>query len=344
MEKLVIASMHKNAGKTSVILGLAKVSGKKIGYMKPFGDRLHYHKKRLWDYDSALVANILTLKENPEDMSIGFEYSKLRYMYDEEGIKEKLLESISKLGQDKDILFIEGGKNLTYGISVHLDALSVAKYIDGKLLIVISGNEDSIVDDITFFKDYLDVGDSHLGGIIINKVHDPEDFQTTHLGNITEMGINVLGIIPYKAELTHFSIDYLSSYLFAKVLAGQGGLNKVVKNIFVGAMSADAALRKPLFRKESKLIITSGDRNDMILAALNSDTACIILTNNILPPSNIISKAADRNIPLLLVPLDTYQITKRIDSLPPLLTKDDTEKIDLIGQLARNHLKIREIC
>jgi len=344
MKKLVIASTRKNAGKTSVIVGLAKASGKKIGYMKPFGDRLHYHKKRLWDYDSALVTNILHLKENPEDMSIGFEHSKLRYMYNEEGTKEKLLENISSLEQDKDILFVEGGNSLTYGVSVHLDALSVTKHIDGKLLAVISGTEDSIADDIAFFKDYLDVGNINFGGVIINKVYDVDDFQATHLDSITEMGLTVLGIIPYRAELTHFSIDYLSSYLFAKVLAGQGGLNKVVKNIFVGAMSADAALRKPLFRKESKLIITSGDRNDMILAALDSDTTCIVLTNNILPPSNIISQAADRDIPLLLVPSDTYQITKRIDSMEPLLTKDNSEKIDLLQKLVGKYVNTKEIC
>ena len=54
MDKLVMASMRQDAGKTSVILGMAEASERKIGYMKPFGDRLHYRKKRLWDYDGRL--------------------------------------------------------------------------------------------------------------------------------------------------------------------------------------------------------------------------------------------------------------------------------------------------
>jgi BioD-like phosphotransacetylase family protein len=210
-------------------------------------------------------------------------------------------------------------------------------------LFVISGSDDSIVDDITFLQKYVDLRDVNFGGVVINKVHDLEDFNNTYLGSITEMGINVLGIIPYQKELTYFSVDYLSHYLFAKVIAGEGGLNNVVKNIFVGAMSADAALRKPLFQKEKKLIITGGDRSDMILAALESDTTCIMLTNNILPPSNIISKASDQNVPLLLVSSDTYQVAKQIDRLEPLLTKDNSENIGLVRELIKKYVNIAEI-
>jgi len=140
MEKIVIASMRKSAGKTSVIVGLAKALKKRIGYIKPFGDRLFYQKKRLWDYDAALITDIFGLEENPEEMSIGFDSSKLRYMYDAEGIEKKLLKIISDIGKDKEVFFVEGGKDITYGISVNLDVISLAQYIDGKLFIVISGD------------------------------------------------------------------------------------------------------------------------------------------------------------------------------------------------------------
>ena len=81
----------------------------------------------------------------------------------------------------------------------------------------------------------------------------------------------------------------------------------------------------------------------MILASLESDTSGIILTNNILPPSNIISKASERNIPLLMVFSDTYQTAKPIESLEPLLTKDDAEKVDLLQQLVKKHVNLTEI-
>ena len=46
MEKFVIASVGKNAGKTSLIVGMAKGLKRPFGYLKPFGDRLVYREKK----------------------------------------------------------------------------------------------------------------------------------------------------------------------------------------------------------------------------------------------------------------------------------------------------------
>jgi len=154
------------------------------------------------------------------------------------------------------------------------------------------------------------------------------------------MGVPILGMIPYAADLTYFSMDYLSEALFAKVIAGEAGLNRVVKNVFLGAMSVNEALRNPLFNKEGKLLITSGDRSDIIISALETNTVGIILTNNILPPSNIISKAAEKNIPLLLVSSNAYQVAGQIDKMEALLTKDNKEKIALAEKLVKENVKV----
>ena len=343
MDKVVIASMRKGAGKTSTIVGIAGALNRKMAYVKPFGDRMLYRKKRLWDYDSALISSLFGLKEDPVDMSIGFDHSKLRYMYDEEGTQQKLLEIIGSIGSDKEILFIEGGRDLTYGISVHLDTLSLVKYTGSKLFIVASGEEDTIIDDLLFLKRHVDLAGVKLAGVIINKVQHLDEFQSTHLPAIEKEGIRVVGVLPFQSELTYFSVYSLSERLFAKVITGEGGLKRVVKNIIIGAWSANVFLQNPLFKKENKLVITGGDRTDMILASLESDTSGIILTNNILPPSNIISKASERNIPLLMVFADTYQTARQIENLEPLLTKDDAEKVDLLQQLAKKHLNLNEI-
>ena len=343
MDKVVIASMRKGAGKTSTIVGIAGALNRKMAYIKPFGDRMLYRKKRLWDYDSALISSLFGLKEDPVDMSIGFDHSKLRYMYDEEGTQKKLLEIIGSIGSDKETLFIEGGGDLAYGISVHLDTLSLVKYTGSKLFIVASGEEDTIIDDLLFLKRHVDLAGVKLAGVIINKVQHLDEFQSTHLPAIEKEGIRVVWVLPFQSELTYFSVYSLSERLFAKVITGEGGLKRVVKNIIIGAWSANVFLQNPLFKKENKLVITGGDRTDMILASLESDTSGIILTNNILPPSNIISKASERNIPLLMVFADTYQTARQIENLEPLLTKDDAEKVDLLQQLAKKHLNLNEI-
>jgi uncharacterized protein len=343
MNKVIIASLRRNAGKTTVMVGLTKALNKKIGYLKPFGDRLIYNKKRLWDYDSALVANIFALSENPEDMSIGFDHSKLRYMYDEKITQEKVAELAANMGQGKEILFIEGGRDLSYGISVYLDALSLARYVGGTLVVVVSGDENTIFDDITYIKKHVDVTGINFKGVIINKVQNMDDFKDTYLPQVEKIGVPVLGVIPYQQDLTYFSVNYLSERMFAKVVTGEDYLNRTVHNIFIGAMSVNAALQQPLLKKEGMLMITGGDRTDMILVAIDYQAAAIILTNNVVPPSHIISKATERKVPMLMVPYDTYETAKRIDSIEPLMTRDDKHKIELLGKLIQTNVDIQKI-
>lgn len=343
MNKLLIASTRKGSGKTSLIVGIAAAMKEKYAYLKPFGDRLIYRRKKNWDYDSGLIKNLWMLEGESDDITLGFNHSKLRYVYNKESIKNTLLDMVKNAGSNKNVLFIEGGQDLSLGTSINLDSLSIARFTDSKVIMVISGDNDVIFDDINYIKRYLVMKDIHFSGIILNKVQDVEDFKSIFLKPILDMGIKVLGIIPFRKELTYFSIQYISDKLFAKIIAGEKGLNNYVKNIFVGAMSTGKALRNPLFKKEATLLITSGDRSDMILVALENDTAGLILTNNIVPPSNIISKASERNIPLLLVKHDTYQVAKKIDRMEALLTTENTDKIDLLAQLTKKYLKINDL-
>jgi BioD-like phosphotransacetylase family protein len=343
MNRLVVASMGTSAGKTMVIVGAAKALKAEVGYMKPFGERLVYLKKRLWDYDAALMTSLFGLKEYPEEMTIGFGQSKLRYMYDAATRRKKLVDMAVRLGKDRPLLFIEGGGGLRHGGSVGLDPISVARALQARLVIVTAGNEDSVMDDLTFLKNHIDLKGIDFGGVILNKVQSPEDFRESCLPGIRELGMDVLGVVPFEKELTHISVRFLAERLFAKVIAGDSGMDRLIKHVFVGAMSADPAHRNTLsniINKENKLIITSGDRSDMILTALESDTACIVLTNNVLPPSNLIAKAQDAGIPLLMVPQDTYSAATQIDDIEPLIMKQDTGKLALVEKLVRENIDI----
>lgn len=343
MNKLIIASLRNSAGKTSFIVGLAEVLGKKIGYMKPFGDRLLYSKKRLWDYDAALMTQLYSMKESPDDMSIGFDHSKLRYMYDATAIQRRVRELADGMGKDKDLLIVEGGKSISYGTSINLDTLSLARCLEGTMVFVISGDDDTILDDIMFLKKYVAMADIKIAGIVVSKVRNSDDFKETYIPEIQQSGLNVLGILPYESELTNFSLRFLADRLFAKVLTAEEGLDRTIKNIFIGAMSGNVAVQKPLFKKEDKLIITGGDRSDMILAALNHNAAGIILTNNILPPSNIIAKVEQAGTPMLLVTPDTYQVARQIDRMEPLLTKEATQKVELLKQSVANNIDVNAL-
>jgi hypothetical protein len=285
--------------------------------------------------------SIFGMRKDPEDLTIGFEHAKLRYMYDGEGRKRRLQEMVSQA--QGDILFVEGGHYLRYGVSLGLDPISVAKDIGGQLVFLISGNEDVLMDDAVFVRNYLNMTGVAFKGAIFNKVQNQEEFKEFHAPKIEEQGIRVLGIIPYEKELTLLTVDYLARRLMAKVITGEKALNRGIRNILVGAMTLNALFQTSLFQKEDKLVITSGDREDMILAAIEGSTVGVVITNNILPSSNILSKAYERNIPLLLVPQDTYHAATQINSIESLLTKDDAHKIDLMEQLVQKHVDLKAL-
>jgi BioD-like phosphotransacetylase family protein len=343
MKKFVVASPERSAGKTSLIAGVAAALGAKCGYVKPIGDRLLYRKKRLWDHDAALFVALWKLDTKPEDITIGFEHAKLRYMYDEEGRKRRLRTMLPEPAPPDAVLLVEGGRDLSCGASVHLDAVSLARYLDARLVLVVAGPEDQVLDEVSFVRKYVGMREARFAGVVVNKVRDVAAFAETTRPHFAAQGLPLLGVLPRRDELTQPSVGFLVDRLFAKVITGEKELRRTVRHIFIGAMSADAAARSPLFGKPGKLIITSGDRTDMILAALDSDTACVLLTNNVLPPPSVISRATDRGVPLVLVPQDTYQVASQVDDLEPLLAPEETEKIALLGDLVRDHVELGEL-
>jgi BioD-like phosphotransacetylase family protein len=75
--------------------------------------------------------------------------------------------------------------------------------------------------------------------------------------------------------------------------------------------------------------------------SLENNVAAIILSNNIVPSSVILSKAENLGIPLLLVSTNTHQTAKQIDGIEPLPTKEDTEKINRIEKMIRDHVDLK---
>ena len=344
MKSLIVASTREDAGKTSLIIGLAEALEKSFGYAKPLGDRFLYRKKRLWDYDAALLTRLFNLGEEPESISIGFDHSKLRYMYSRESVVEALSSIVDSIGRDRDAVLIECGKDLSYGASVHLDPLTISRETGIPVIIVAGGGENEIADDLAFIKRFVTSDEATIAGVIVNKVSHLEDFRETHLPEIEEIGVEVFGVLPHVAELTTLSVSTVAEKLFARVIAGEAGLKNRIQNVVVGAMSVSAAMGDPRISSPGKLVISSGDRSDMILAVLDAgETSGIVLTNNIVPPPNVVAKASEHGVPLLLVPKDTYETALQVERIHPLITADDQDKIEILAGLASEHIDLEKL-
>ena len=344
MKKIIFASLVPNVGKTSLTIALSKNTKKKIAYMKPLGDRMRYSHKKLWDYDADLIQSTLKMEVEPQDMTLGFEHSKLRYMYDEYTLKEKLNNQIEEFEKNHDVLIIEGANYLTHGASIGMSALRLAKLTEAELVIILRGNADTIMDELTFIKYNIVETGVNFKGVILNQIHDMEDIKSEEVcDTIKKLGIKVFGIIPYESNLKTLLLKQIADDLLATPLCAEHHVYKYIKNIYIGSMSLNEVMKKEYLSKKDKLLIVSGDRSDIIVASIETEASGIVLTNNIIPPNNIIANANEKNIPLLLTRDDTFTVAKKIDKMEALLFKSDEEKFNIFAKLVKQHVDTKAL-
>lgn len=337
MKNFVVSSLDKKSGKTVVSYAIAKLSGKKIGYMKPIGNNVVYKDKKVLDYDAILFKELFSLAQDHEDLSLGMHHSKILHFYDD--VHAELLKRHKKLSAGKDIFLIEGGEFFWKGSSVGLDAVSLSSSLNAEILFVVSGDYYEILDELHYINNMADA--LSIKGVILNKIKEEDVEKLTT--DMDKLGLHSLGCIPYIKQLRATRVRHVVETLFAKVVAGEGGLNKYVENVLIAALSASEIRRHPDYRKDNKLIITGGDRSDVIAASLEPGTSGVILTNNIIPSYNILAQANEKAIPLISLRPDTYTVAKLIENIQPIILHDETDKLEAIEETARTYLDINRI-
>jgi len=334
MKKIIITSLEKRAGKTTVALALALKANRKIGYFKPIGDNPLYKEKKIIDYDTFLFKEVFGIDAWPREMCLGLHHSKILHFYPD--VKKEFMKRMEKISQGKELFIIEGGEYPWSGASLGLDVFSISKEIGGKIIFVVSGDYYNILDEISHIKN---LGIENLKGVILNMI---DEFNEEIIEEIESKGVKFLGYLPKIKKLKGVKVRYIAEKLFAKVVAGENGLDNYVENVFIAALSAPEIKRHPDFKKKNKLIITGGDRTDVIMACIEDGTSGIILTNNIVPSANILARANEKGIPLLSLRPDTYTVAKLVENIQPVILPEEKDKLNEIERGAEN-IKMDEI-
>lgn len=337
MKNIIISALDRKSGKTVAGYAIAKLANKKTGYMKPIGSNVLYRDKKVLDYDAILFKEAFSLPEDAEELCMGMHHSKILHFY--QNVKKELTERHARLSKGKELFLIEGGEFLWKGASLSLDALSLVEILNAEIVFVVAGEYHEILDELQYI--HRINKSVSVKGIILNKMRD-EDMERIK-EDAQNLNLKLLGVIPYMKRLQATRVRHVVETLFAKVVAGEDGLDRYIENVFIAALSAPEIKRHPDYRKENKLIITGGDRSDVITACLEEGTSAIILTNNIVPSANILAQANEKNIPLISLRPDTYTVSKLIENIQPVILPDEREKLHEIEKEAREHLDIQAI-
>ena len=142
-------------------------------------------------------------------------------------------------------------------------------------------------------------------------------------------------VLPDQASLGMPTVGEIRQALGAECLSGEGdGMNRVVANYKVGAMGVASFLGE---MEEGSLIITPGDRADIVLACLAADAstefprvAGLLLTGRIQPTPNferLLEGLPRSKVPMLSVPADTFSTALEVNRIGATILPGDDRKI-----------------
>lgn len=348
MTSLYLASSQAYAGKTLIGLALAQrylEKGVKVGYFKPIGALPLLAEAAHIDEDVPFIKDTLGLQEPAELLSpLVLTDDLIHSALQEPGdsAREKVRAAYEQVSRGKELMLVGGaGQALSRGALFGLSGPEIAELLDLKVLLI--GDFNSLLDlDATVAT--AEAFGERLFGTVLNRV--PEDRLGSLRGEIIPRlqakGLQVLGALPADALLHSISLRELAESLGAKVLCAEDRLGELVENFIIGAMTLDSALVR--FRQmENKAVITGGDRSDIIIAALQTPTTCLILTGNLPPSPAVKARAAELGVPMLLVGEDTISTVERIERLVSALRVREPRKLARARELVESCLDLTRL-
>lgn len=338
---IYIATSEQNSGKSIITLGLmSMLIGKtaKVGYFRPIIEDI---EEGGFDNHIETVIGHFGLDIDFAD-AYAITKSKLIKKKNKGKIGEVLdliIEKYKKLEQRFDFILVEGTSFTGEGTVIELDMnVLIAKNLGIPTMIVGSGvgkTLEELIDSLYLAYDSFKVKDVEVLAVIANKVQ-PENIELVTNGLTKNLPKGILvNAIPLIYNLNNPTVQEIVKELGAKVLFGEAHLNNQTGNFSVGAMQLRNYL---LHLKDNSLVITPGDRADIILGALQANESAnypsisgIVLTGNILPEISILKliEGLSTIVPIIAVEEGTYYITNKIGSIKSKIYANNKQKIEL---------------
>ncbi|MCT7952204.1 phosphotransacetylase family protein [Ancylothrix sp. C2] len=336
---LLIGSTEAYSGKSATIVGIAHhlhSKGIEIAYGKPLGTCLS-QKENGVDEDVRFISKTLDLPENRLISPLAFldeaTISKRLHNEDTTCYSQTLKQSIQLT--DHTLVLLEGGSTLDEGILLNLSLVEISEVLEAPVLLVARFKSALTTGVVLAAKQRLG---KRLLGVFLNDIppDQVETAQTVAKPFLESRGVPVLGILPRSGLLRSASVHELAHRLKAEVLCRPDRLDLMVESLTIGAMNVNAAI-KYFSERRNMAVVTGGDRSDIQMAALESNTQCLILTGHIAPTQMVLTRAEELEVPILSVDLDTLTTVEIIEQALGQVRLQEPIKVHYMIQLMGEH-------
>ncbi len=247
----------------------------------------------------------------------------------------------------------------------------IATALDAEIVLVTHPGNDSSQK----LKERIELACANFGGVnskrivgcIINKVGAPVDDHGVTRPDLTEMfeahhsgdaahgnhleilqffgksPLKILGCIPWNAQLIAPRAIDLARHLNAKVLNEGEIYNRRLNIVTFCARSIHNMVQH---FKPGSLLVTSGDRSDVIvsacLAAMNGvKLGALLLTGGYTPEPQVMAlcqQAMQTGLPILIIDTNTWQTAVSLQNFNVEIPFDDTVRIELVQDYVAGHV------
>ncbi len=340
---IYVTSTQDFSGKSAVCVGLLRRfqrDGFVIGYMKPLSTSARIVGEHFVDEDTQFIKATFGLADPLEVMvPVVLTDRKVAEILakDKQDFTGNVRSAFDTLAAGKDIVVLEGGGSLRDGWIVNLAPPHVADLLKARELVVVPyAGELQLVDDLLTAR--VRLGGSLLGAVINSVPEQRLDFVRNQVRPFARRhDVPIFAILPRERILFSVSVAELAEGLKGEMLCSMQSVEELVEHLVVGAMGVESALTY-LRRKPNKAVITGGDRPDIQLAALETSTRCLILTGNMRPTPQILGRAEEQGVPIILTRHDTMTAVGRIERFFGKTRFHQEKKVQRFEALLEEHM------
>ncbi|MFV1873700.1 MAG: phosphate acetyltransferase [Oleiphilus sp.] len=375
-----IAPTAKNAGLTSVSLGLLRALdeiGVRVGFFKP----LSQVEKGKQDH-SIHFANAINHTNTPDAIHIS-EAQHLINQGDKGLLMEKIAENFYQVKQHYDVIIIEGivpTQDQAYSSELNKD---VANSLDAEIILLAPMSSLSLPHSAAQLDNHLHTAmgtfssvKKNIIGCILNKVSitehqeaddngilisedaKPRTLVTSQNSQINQSMIDdcatfnesfkLIGQVPLQPQLQAPRLKDIANEFGLSPISNNKAMDNADLNRRVLRISICARSISNLISALTPgcLIVTPGDRGDVILAACmaaqnGTPIAGMILTGGYQPDPEILAlcqPALTNGLPLLITQNDTFETAIQLSSLENKVPLDDLDRINDVMRTVASHL------
>ena len=347
--------MEPYSGKETLVLGVMEMLSRRIRNIGFFRPVIKSSDKP--DNDIQLILSRYN-QELPYEDTYGCTHQEAQDMIADGQYKE-LLKSI--VGKYKELeskcpfVVCEGtdytGVSSAFEFDFNAD---VANNLGALVLVVVSGfgkSKGEVVDGVRVARESFGGHGCTLAATVVNRVEaEKVESIVEEVRELKPKG-EPLYVLPEEPTLAKPTVGEIARALNAKVLEGEPDqLNREVRDFRVAAMNLPNFLD---YVVEGALVITPGDRSDVILGSLATifsetypNIAGLLLTGGLTPEPQVlrlIEGAKKAPTPIISVDTDTYTTAMNVSAVPAVITPDNERKIAAALGLFESRVDLEEL-